>query len=130
MINLAGPFNSGLAVGADGSATANADTGTLRGKVLAIYVRYNGSPPAGTTDAVVATAGVNHPAVTLLTLANGATDGWRYPRTQIQTTAGVGANYAATFPIYEPIPIHDEVNVLIDDANAGDSIDVWLLLED
>lgn len=125
-INLAGPYNSGAAVGSDGAATASA-TGTniLSGRVVAVYVRYNDSPPAGTTDVVIATAGTaGPPANTLLTLTDGATDGWRYPRSVIHSTAGVAGSDAV-----EAIPVHDKITVTIDDANAGDSVDVWLLLE-
>ena len=58
--------------------------------------------------------------------ANAATDKWFYPRalTQVNTT---GADIAGA---YEAMPVHDLVNVKIDQANAGDSIQVWLLLDD
>lgn len=129
-MKLYGPINSGVAVGADGSATANA-TGTaiICGEIYGVYVRYNDSPPAGTTDVTIATAGTDHPAVTILTLTDGATDGWRYPRVALATNAGAAVTYDGTRPIYGNIPIADKIKVTIAQANAADSADVWLLVD-
>jgi len=129
-IGLLGPINSGAAVGSNGAATANnSSTVQLWGEVLAIYVKYNDSPPAGTTDVTVTTVGTSPapPATTLQSLPNAATDGWFYPRTQIQTTAGTGLTYDGTNKVEEPIPVCDYVNVKIDQANAADNVDVWIL---
>ncbi len=124
MIHLAGPYNSGAAVGSAGVATANQDSSViLTGRVLGVYVKYNDSPPAGTTDVVIATVGSRHPATTVLSLANGATDGWRYPNLQVTDVSGV-----AITGEYQGILIADKINVKIDQANAADSVDVWLLL--
>jgi len=126
-INLVGPINSGVAVGGNGAATANTSTANpIRGRVLGVYVRYNDTPPAGTTDAIIATAGNAAPALTILTLTDSATDKWVFPRLTPQ--GNTGANLAA-LTVLEPAPIADNVNVKIDGANAGDSIDVWLLME-
>jgi hypothetical protein len=126
-MRLIGPINSGVAVGNNGQATANADT-TIRviGKVFGIYVKYNDSPPAGTTDVVVKTKGTSPapPTYNLLTLTNAATDGWFYPQAQIHTVVG-----AAIDGEYTPLLVHDYLNVAIAGANAGDSVDVWLLVE-
>ncbi|RJX17538.1 MAG: hypothetical protein C4575_12915 [Desulforudis sp.] len=127
MISIAGPFNSGEAVGNNGVATANANSMIrLRGKIMGIYVKYNDSPPAATTDVVIKALGTSPAAPTynLLALANGATDGWRYPQALIHTVAGV--EIAGE---YTPLLIDDYINVLIDQANAGDNVDVWLMLE-
>lgn len=124
---LVGPLNSGAAVGDDGAATANADTlHQLAGRLKAIRLKYNDSPPAGTTDVVVKTVGTSPaaPSTTLLSLANAATDGIWYPRAAICTTSG------SALTTYDEIPISDLVNVSIDGANAGDSVDAWLFLED
>lgn len=130
-MNLVGPLNSGDAAGSAGSATNNTDTtAVVSGRVLALYVRYNDSPPAGTTDVTVATAGTQHPAVTILTLTDAATDGWFYPRAVAQDTAGADVTFDGTNELYTEIPICDYVNVKIDEANAGDSVDVWMLLGD
>src|SRR3990167_7534703 len=114
MTPLYGPLNSGAAAGADGVATANTDSAiVLRGAVLGLYVRYNDSPPAGTTDITIATKGSRAPALTLLTIANAATDGWFWPRVQVHTTAG-----AAITATYDYAAIDDKINVNIAQANA------------
>jgi len=128
-MNLVGPLSSGAAVGNAGVATANADsTSVISGTLVALYVKYNDSPPGATTDIAITTKGATPyaPAQTLLAVANAATDKWFYPRalTQVNTT---GADIAGA---YEAMPVHDLVNVKIDQANAGDSIQVWLLLDD
>lgn len=126
MIELFGPLNTGVAAGGAGTATNNAtSTVALSGVVRSIYVRYNDSPPAGTTDVTIATAGTNAPALTLLTLTDAATDGWFNVFHAIVSNAGgaIADNYM------QPV-IDDKVKVTIAQANNGDSADVWLLLED
>ena len=123
-----GPLNSGAAVGTDGEATANTDSPVIiSGRVVGVGVRYNDSPPA-TTDMVLKTKGTDPrvPTYTLLTLTNGCTDGFYMPRKTPQGVTGVDL---AALTVLEPFPVDDYVNVLIDDANADDSVDVWLLLE-
>ena len=125
-MRLAGPYNSGIAAGGAGVATNNASTSTrLVGKVAGIYVKYNDTPPA-TTDVTVATVGTSPaaPSYTLLSLTNAATDGWFYPQVQIHTSAG-----AAIAGEYTPFLVFDFVNILVAQANNGDSVDVWFLLE-
>lgn len=122
-----GPINSGAAAGGAGSATANATSTTqLCGKIYGFYVRYNDSPPAGTTDVTIASAGTTMPAITYLTITNGATDGIRLPRLAVVDTAG--AAFAAQ-SIAEPQPIDDYLKVTIAQANAADSVDVWVFME-
>lgn len=124
-MRVIGPFSSGAAVGADGVATANATTTTpIVGLVVAVHVAYLGSPPAGTTDATVATSGTSHPAMTILALANAATDGWFFPRADACQTNGT-----ATTTYNELIPIHDFVTVTIAGANAADYITIYLMVE-
>jgi hypothetical protein len=125
-MNLVGPLNSGAAVGGDGVATAN-ETSTVYivGRGQGIYVKHNGSPPAGTTDVTIATAGTSAPAYNLLAIVNAATDGWFYPRVQVHTVAG-----AAIAGEYTPLIVYDKLKVTIAQANAADSVDVWILLDD
>ncbi len=127
-VSLVGPINSGLAVGADGVATANQSSPIfISGEVMGVYVRYNDTPPAGTTDVTVETAGSAGavPAQTILTLTNQATSKLVYPRVAVQDTTGT--NIAGE---YSPIVIHDQIKVTIAQANAGDSADVWLLMRE
>ena len=125
-LQIVGRFNSGPAVGGAGVALSNADIPVLLvGRVVGVYVKYNDSPPAATTDITIATKGTNAPAVTILAIANAATNGWFYPRPQVHTIAGalISAQYEMG------VPIADIVNIKIDQANVNDNIDVWFLLE-
>lgn len=128
-MSIHGPFNSGVAAGGAGVATANASTTVpLCGFVVRVYVKYNDAPPAATTDVVIATLGTSPrpPAQTILSVANAATDGWFFPQALIHVNT-TGAAVAAT---YDWIAIDDFVNVNIAQADNGDSVDVWLLLMD
>jgi hypothetical protein len=127
-MKLYGPLNSGSSTGGAGVSTANASsTVVLKGRVQGIYIKYNGSPPAGTTDATVKTVGTSpySPTYNLVSVANAATDGWFYPRVQVHDTSG-----SAIAAEYTPLLVHDYVNVAIAQANDADSIDVWILLDD
>lgn len=128
-MRLVGAINSGAAVGGNGAAVANANSSTsILGVVIGVYVRYNHTCPV-TTDVIVKTVGGTGamPSTTFLTLTDKNTDGLFLPRAIPQDT--VGANLAA-LTIAEPIAIADAVNVSIAGANALDSVDVWLLLQD
>lgn len=121
---LYGPLNSGVAAGGAGVATANAtSTIPLSGYVNWIYVKYNDSPPAATTDVTIATTGTtpSAPSRSLLALTDTATSGYFHPRIQAkdQTGTAISGNY-------EMIPIHDTVKVTIAQANNSDHVDVWM----
>lgn len=119
-----GPIYSGAAVGANGAATANASSiHVISGRVIAVGLKYLDSPPAGTTDVVVSTGGQEGPALTILSLSNAATDGWFYPRTPTVTITGAAGAEE------DLLAIADIVNVKIDQANAGDGVEVWLKME-
>lgn len=129
-MRVVGPIYSGAAVGSSGSATANATTSNvIAGRVYAVYLDYLDSPP-NTTDVTVATAGVAHPAMTILTITDAATDGWWYPRAATHSTAGAALLYAAGgAAVADTVAIADTVKVTIAQANAADGVNVWLLLE-
>lgn len=127
-MKMIGPINSGAAAGSAGSATATGTTTHIvSGKVAGVYVRYNDSPPAGTTDATIRTQGTSPacPTYNILALTNAATDGLFLPRKLTDNQAG-----AAGTDAFSPLPVHDYIEVVIAGANASDSIDVWLFLED
>lgn len=130
-MRLVGPIYSGAAAGSAGSATANATTAVaVRGAVHAVYIEYLDSPPAGTTDVTIATAGIDHPAQTILSIANAATSGWWYPRAATHSTAGAAALYAGGgSAVLDRVAIADKVKVTIAQADAADGVNVWLLLE-
>ncbi len=71
-------INTGPAVGADGSASATAYSPHVSGKVLAVYVAYLNSPPAGTTDFTLSDE-ADPTAESIITLVNAATDIKVYP---------------------------------------------------
>ena len=122
---LVGPINSGLTTGGAGVSTANADSKTiLRGRLVGIYLKHNGSPPA-TSDVVVKTKGTAPypPSYNLLTRTNLQTDGWFYPQVAVTDVAGVAIAGEYGYQV-----VHDYINVSIAQANDGDSVDVWLLL--
>lgn len=127
-MRLIGPINSGQTTGGAATSTANADSaGIAIGRVQAIYIKHNGSPPAGTTDVTISTKGTKGypPSYNFLAIVNAATDGWFYPRVQVDDTAG-----APIAGEYTPLMVYDFVNVKIAQANDADSIDVWILLDD
>ena len=126
-MRMVGPINSGAAVGGNGVATANyTSTLPMCGVVYGFYVRYNDSPPAGTTDVTIASAGTNMPAITYLTITNGATDGLFLVRKPVVDAANAAI---ASLSIAEAMPIDDYLKVTIAQANAADSADVWVFLE-
>ena len=130
-MNLLGPVNSGAAVGSDAAATSNADSKSpISGRILAVYVKYNHSPP-GTTDVVISTKGSSPrpPSNTILTLTDAATAGWFYPRHIVHDEAGDAYLWDGTNEVYEPVPVNDIINVSIAGANALDNVDVWLLFD-
>ena len=132
MIEWSGPYNSGAAVGEAGVATANANTNhKLTGKIHAIYVKYNDSPPASTCDVAITTKGTSPsvPAITLYSKSDSATDVLVYPRIQVHTTGGTALTMDGTNIQSDKIAIDDQVNVKIDQANVGDNVDVWIALE-
>jgi hypothetical protein len=120
---LFGPINSGAAVGADGVATA---TGTsalpVRGMLYQVQVKYNDSPPVGTTDITIKTKGSNPPSFTILDIANAATDGVFQPRFD-ECKASDGSALSTNNGM---IALEDYVQVVIAGANAADNVDVWL----
>ena len=125
-VKMVGAINSGSAAGIAGSATANANSDViLKGRVMAIYVKYNDTPPA-TTDVTIRTVGTSPsaPSYNLLKLTDVTADGWKYPTDSAHTVNG-----EIIVDAYVEQVVADYVNVLIEGANAGDSVDVWILLE-
>ncbi len=112
------------ASGGAGVATATTTTSkVLRGWIVAVYLEYTGSPPAATTDITIAEAKVAQPQ-DILTLTNGATDGWRFPLHQAQDESGDDL-----FGAGMPIIVADKIIVTIAQANDDDGVVVTLLLD-
>lgn len=87
---------------------------------MAIYLTYLDSPPAGTTD--VTLTGLTSPAVTILTVANAATNGWFYPMAQAVNQAN-----ATITGMGIPIAIDDYVVLTIAQANDADGVTATIL---
>lgn len=125
IIKLTTPVASGGA----GTATATVtSTSPIVGTVQSVYVKYNDSPPAGTTDVTLATQGTSSgapPAMTILGITNAATDGWFQPRVPMHTTAGAVIADTYDWPV-----VHDYLTLTIAQANDGDSVEVWVILTD
>lgn len=119
------------AVGGDGAAGVTTKTKqVVVGRILAVGVVYLDSPPAS-TDVTVRTANQNRslPDVSILTLTNASTTVWKQPRRQVEDLTGAGVTYDGTNEVYEPVVIADQVEVVVAEANAGDSVDVCLVVE-
>lgn len=127
-------FTSHTIIGGPAVESAGAGTGEVTttsmsviiGRVSGIGVVYQGSPPA-TTDVTIRTANKNLglPDVTLLTLTDANTDVFvQGPFVLGDDTAG-----ADITGVYTGITIADQVEVVVGGANAGDSVDVILVVE-
>ena len=120
-------ISSGATDGGAGASTNNATSShVVVGQICSIGVTYNGSPPSS-TDVVIATAGNNGPALTLLTLTNANTDGWFHPRHVIDDSAGADITYDGTEEVYDKVCVADNLKITVDDANDGDSVDVVII---
>lgn len=119
-------FSTGLAVGSAGSATATGYSPHVTGKVLAVNVDYQDSPP-GTTDITLSDEG-DPAAESIVTLADQATDIKIYPRRVTEKNDGTDILYAAGEEVHEPYPVHGRLKAVIAGANANDYaiITVWL----
>lgn len=124
---MLGPINSGSAAGSNGSATATGTSDVIvSGKFLGAYIKYNDTPPA-TTDVTIKTKGDSPavPSITLLAVSDANTSGIFLVRKQAVDTSA-----AAITGEYVPIPVWtDKIQVVIAQANAGDNVDVWVLME-
>ena len=126
MLEAIGPINSGTTAGGAGTSTSNATSSIpVTGALIGFYIRYNDSPPAATTDVVISTSGGVLPNRTLYTISNAATDGFF----SVQSTVVSSANAAITNS-YDEIPlIRDYLKVTVSQANDGDSVDVWAVID-
>jgi hypothetical protein len=125
MIEAIGPFNTGVTAGGAGTSTNNA-TGTIpiTGQLLGFYVRYNDSPPSGTTDVTIEATGGTLPARTILTISNAATSGFFAVRLGAVTAAAAAITDSN---VLAPL-VNDNIKVTMAQANDGDSADVWVVV--
>jgi hypothetical protein len=121
-MDLVGPLNSGLVESCLDTAANQDSRVIISGTVMAVYVDPNTTCLSSPTITVT-TKGA--PVQTILAVATDVAK-WYYPRNiaHLHTT---GAPIASTYSL--GIAIHDYVNVEISDANYGDNVDVWLLVD-
>ena len=117
-------INSGATTGGTGASTNNnTSSHVVVGQICSIGVTYNGSPPAS-TDVVIATAGNNGPALTILTLTNANSDGWFHVRHKVDDESGADITYDGSNEVYEKVCVADNIKVTVSQANDDDSVDV------
>ena len=120
-------ISTGAAVGTDGHATATAYSSGVHGEVLAVYVDYQGGPPAGTTDFTLSDE--SDPASeNIINLPNVATNTKIYPRRNVQTQDGTDLEYADGYAQTTPYVVSGRLEATIDGANADDYciVTVWM----
>ena len=120
-------FSTGAAVGTAGAATATGYSQPIRGEVLAVYVNYEDSPPAGTTDFTLSDE--DDPASeSIISLSNTATDQKVYPRRVTELNDGTDITYDGTNEVYAPYVVHGRLEATIAQANANDyvTVTVWI----
>ncbi len=117
-----GPLNTGVTSCVDTSADADSKI-VLKGNVVGVYLKLDNACASNPTITITTK---NEPITTILNVAT-ETSGWYYPRAPVHLpgTGAVIANLKT-----DGIPIDDFVNVEISNAADGDSVDVWLYLED
>ena len=120
-------INSGATDGGAGVSTNNnTSSHVVVGQICSIGVTYNGSPPAS-TDLVIATAGNNGPALTILTLTNANSNGWFHPRHVVDNNAGADIEYADGYSVYDKVCVADNIKVTIAQANSPDTAEVVIV---
>ncbi len=98
-----------VTVGADGEAVGSASLDRANGMLLGIYFDYHASAPA-TTDVTVT---MNRPPLTLLTIANAVTDGYKAVR-----VLAVGVDGADIAGQYELFPVDGKLTISVAQSNA------------
>ena len=115
--------------GTSGSTTKSRQV--ITGKVLAVGVVGNGEPP-NTVDITIRTANQNRglPDVPILALTDWAVDlAWYRPRHQAHSSTGAALAATGGEEVFTEQVISDQVEVVVAQANDGDSVDVCLIVE-
>lgn len=112
--------------GSNGSASGNAQTTHIAsGRIVAVHLDYTNQP--STTDVTITTP--NAPVATILTVNNNNTDGWYYPRVQVQGTTGTGLTYNGTQTVNESIPVDDYIKVAVAQGDDAGTVVATFLVE-
>jgi hypothetical protein len=126
MLQVVGPVSTPASTGGAGASAATVYSGRISGRIVGIFVQYNDSPPAATTDVGIRTAGITGvlPSFNVLTITNGATDGYFTPRKQAVDSTG-----AAIAGVYDLYVANDRMKIDLAGANDGDSVTIWFMIE-
>ena len=116
-------FSTGVAVGADGSATSTGYSHVISGEILKVYVNFQDSPPAGTCDFTLSDEG-DPASEAIVTIANSATDAAFCPRRVTELNDGTDITYDETSEVYEPYVVAGRLEATIAQVNAADYADV------
>lgn len=111
-----------------GASGTHTSAGTFSGRVLRVMIDYSASADSG-TDVTVATAGNNHPAVTLYTKSNSNTDAVVNPRAPIHDTSGTALTLEGTEPQVDTIPISDHIKLTVAQNIAGQSVTAYVFVD-
>jgi hypothetical protein len=121
-MNLVGPLTSGLVESCLDTAADQDSKAVVDGTIMAVYVQ---PVISCLSDPTVHVSTVGTPSQIILDIATEA-GGWYYPKTIIHlntTGAAIANNYS------DGIPVYGRINVGISDANYGDYVNVWLLVD-
>jgi hypothetical protein len=121
-MDLVGPLSSSLVESCLDTAADQDSSVLVSGTIVAVYIQ----PVIGClSDPTVHISTVGSPSEVVLDVATEA-GGWYYPKTivHLNTTGAVIANNYS-----EGVPVHGRINVGISDANYGDYVNVWLLVD-
>lgn len=122
-MNIVGPLSSDLVESCLDAASDQNSSVKVCGTIVAVYVQPVIDCLSSPT-VTITTKG--SPVETVLAEANFQAAAWRYPKTiaHLNTTGAAIANVYS-----EGVPVYDYINVAISDANYGDYVNVWLLVE-
>ncbi len=120
-------LTTGAATGSAGAATATGYSVEVSGEVLAVYVNYQDSPPAATTDFTLSDE-ADPASESIISISNSATDIKIYPRRVTEKNDGTDILYTTGEEVYEPYVVHGRLEATIAQANANDYVDVtvWI----
>lgn len=116
-------FSTGAATGGAGAATATGHSVHVAGEVLAVYVVYQDSPPAATTDFTLSDA-ADPASEAIISLTNAATDVKIYPRRITEKNDGTDILYVTGEEVHEPYVVCGRLEATIAQANDDDYADV------
>ena len=121
-------FSTGAAAGSAGAATSTGYSIDIHGKILKVYVDFQDSPPAGTTDFTLSSER-DPGSESIVSITDSATDAAFYPRRVLETEDGTDLTYDGTRKVYGEFVVHGRLEATIAQANAADYCDVHVWFE-